>query len=148
MFPPEKSYGLGKYWIIYFMSFFTCPAIKEIIIIVPLHIYFLAFFPYYFFYPNLSLICLLQIVLIKLSRNFFTIKVFIWPRKIISNFFNQKKFVRSNWKLNIYMLAHVNLRIFIIIFYTKVNILTWFYFSRIHFDCSVICIVVLINYIV
>ena len=38
-------------------------------------------------------------------------------------------------------------RIFIIIFYIRANVRVWLYINRLHFNCSIIGIIVFINYI-
>ena len=118
------------------------------------------FFLHYFFDSKLILICFLKFFFIKSSNKFFSIKIFnsISPQHNIFNFFNHKNFFRPFWSLmfckNIFIfqysnnIANFKFRIFIINFFTTVNICVSFYINRFHFNCTILCIVVFINYII
>ena len=79
MFPPKLLYGLGKYWLIFYIFilqfFFINPTIKWIIITFPYDIQLISFSFNYFFYSKFFSISLLQFLFIKSSNKFFTIKV-------------------------------------------------------------------------
>ena len=86
-----------------------------------------------FFSSKLCLISFLQFLFITLSNKFFTIKVFYYlcPRHSISSFpnLNHKNIFRQFWSVTFcknffYIFLHGNFkfRIFIIVFYIKVNI--------------------------
>ena len=55
-------------------------------------------------------------------------------------------FSKIIWYSNI--ITNFTFRIFIIIFNNKVNIQTWLYISRLHFDCALIFTIMFINYII
>ena len=85
---------------IYLLSFFFINrAIKWIIINFSVNIKFVTFL-YYFFYPKLGLICLLQFFFIKCPNNLFTIKVlyYICPyvHDSIFNFFSNNNLFWPN----------------------------------------------------
>ena len=108
---------------------------------------------------SVCLIWFFQFFHIKHSKNFFTIKVFYYVclRKSMCNFFNRKNFFRPIWGIIFrknafifwytHMVTNLKFRIFIIIFYTKVSICAWLYINSLDFKCSMICIIVFINYI-
>ena len=112
---------------------------------------------YYFFYPKIYLICLLQLFSIAYSTSFFTIKVFYYtrPRHSIFNFFNHKNFLRPIWNVTFgknffifwysHMLVIFKLKVFIIIFYTKNTTSFDFTLHRLHFNRSMIRFIVFIN---
>ena len=115
---------------------------------------------YYFFNSKLFLICFLQFFFVKVSNNFFTIKITnnICPWHSVFNLFNHKTLFRLTWNVtfskNVFififcnMITNFKFRIFLIIFFIKVNICAWPYTNRFHFNCAMICIVVFINYII
>ena len=112
-----------------------------------------------FFYPENILNCFLQFFFKKGSNSFFTIKITnnICPWNNIFNFLNYKNFFRRIWSVcfskNVFVLLYPDMitnfkfRIFIINFFTKVNIRIIFNINWLHFNCSVICIVVFFNYL-
>ena len=107
------------------------------------------------FYPKFFLICFLQFFFIKCSNNFFTIKITnnIWPWNSTFNIFNHKYFFRPIWTIsfsknnfafsNSNMITNFEFSIFIINFFTKVNICIMFNINRLHFNCSMTCIVLI-----
>ena len=114
----------------------------------------------YFFNSKLYLICFLQFYFIKCLKNFITFQITnnIFQRYIVYKFFNHKNFFRSisngTFGRNVfvfwysYMIANINLSTFFTILFIKVNVCAWLYINRLHFDCSMICIVVFIDYII
>ena len=113
-----------------------------------------------FFYPKSLLICFWSLFFIKCSTNFFTIEIInnISPWNSIFSFFNHKNFFRPIWSISfskkVFILWYSNMfasfkfRIFIITFFNRVNICIIFNFNRLHFNCSLIYIVVFIYYII
>ena len=112
----------------------------------------------YFFNSKFFLTCFLQFVFVKCSNNIFFIKIInnIRPRHSIFNFFNHKNFFRPIWSVtfckNIFIFWFSNIInsfkfwIFIISFFSIINICVWFYISRFRFNYAMICIIVFINY--
>ena len=110
--------------------------------------------------PNYFCFFVPQFVSLKLSSNLFSFKKTnnICSRHSIFNFFNHKNFFRSIWNVtlckNIFIflysisITNFKFRIFIINFYTRVNICASFHINRFNFNCTMICIVVFINYII
>ena len=102
----------------------------------------------------------LQFFFLTRSNDFFTTKITnnICPRRSFFNFFNHENFLRPIWSVifckNIvifsysYMLTNRTFRVFIFVFYTKINISARLYINRLHSDCTTICIVVFINYFI
>ena len=97
---------------------------------------------------------------VKYSTNLFSIRIVnnICPWHSIFNFLTHKNFFRPIWSVtfwkNIFIVQYSNkmanfkIWIFIINFFTRVNICVLFYISRFHFDCVMKCIIVFINYII
>ena len=141
------------------MSFFIYPSIKRIIITFPFYIQSITFFLDYFFNSEIFLICFLQLVFVKCFINFFPFKVIsnICQRHSIFNFFNHKNFFRPIWSVTFCKSIHIfwysnitnnfKFRIFIINFFTRVNICVWFCINRFQFNCAMICTVIFIYYI-
>ena len=109
------------------------------------------------------MIYFLQFYFVVLSNNFFAITITnnISPRHSIFNFFNLKNFFRPIWSItftklckNIFtfwysnMITNFKFSIFLIIFFIKFNICAWHYINKLHFICSMICIVVFIYNII
>ena len=123
------------------------------------HIIYLLFFNY-FFYPKILLISLLQFFFIKCSNNFFAIEIInsICPWNCVFNFFYYKTFFRPVWCVsfsknifvfrNSYIIANFKYRIIIINFFFKINICITLNSNRFRLNCSVICIIILIYYII
>ena len=99
-FPP-KDFSFLKYSLIYIFSFLSIQLLKELL--WPFHVKYssLSFHFYYFFNCKLFLICFLQIICVKLSISFFTVKITnsICPRYSIFNFFNHKNFFWIIWNM-------------------------------------------------
>ena len=132
------------------------------IISFPFNISFIGISLDYFFNSKLFLICFLQFFFVKRSNNLFPVKITIakniCPRHSVFNFFNHTNFFWSIWSVifckNIFIFWYYNnitkfkLRIFFINFFTRVNICALFYISRFHFNCAMICIIIIINDII
>ena len=113
---------------------------------------FIVFSLYYFLNSKLLLICFLQFFFIKRYNNFFTFKITnsTCPWHSVFNLFNYKNFFRPIWNTayckNVFIFWYFNnitnfkLRIFIINFFTTVNICVWFYINKLYFYCAMICI--------
>ena len=96
------------------------------------------------------MIWLLQFFFVKCSNYFLAVKMTnkICPRNSIFNFFNHKNLSRPIWSvifyknvlifLYSYMITNFKFRIFLIIFFIKVNICAWPYINRLHFCCAMI----------
>ena len=116
------------------------------------------FFLNHFFYPKFCLIYILLFFFVKLSDNFFTVKMTnnICPRHSIFNFFNYKNFFRPIWNVSLCKKffyfdiltwsSILNLGTLSLFFIPKS--MAWLYLARLYFDCAMICIVVFINYII
>ena len=114
----------------------------------------------YFFYSKFLLISLLQFFFIKCSNNFFIIEVInsIFPWNCIFNFTNNKNILRPIWCIsfrkniflcrNSYEITNFKFRIFFMNFFLKINIWIIFNINRFHLNCSMICIIILTNYII
>ena len=112
------------------------------------------------FYPKLLLICFLQFFFIKCSNSFFTIKITnnICPLNRVLTPLITKNFFRSIWSISfckntfvfLFSCNIINLKswIFIIRINIVFNIITRLNISRFHFNCSMICIIVIINNII
>ena len=115
--------------------------------------------PFLFEHSNFCLI-FFKFFFIPRSKNLLSIKVFcyIYPGPSIFNFFNHKNFFRSIWSATFCkndfnfrysdMVAYFKIRIPVIIFFTKANICARYFINKLHFDCTMISIVVFTNYII
>ena len=133
------------------MSFFIYPIFKWTIIVFPFNIEFIVFSLDNFFNFKFFLICLLQFILVKRSNNFFSIKIInnTCPRYIILTFLITKIFWPTcSVTFRKYIFIFWYSRIFIIDFFTRVNLCVWLYINKFHFNCVIICIIVFINYII
>ena len=114
---------------------------KQIIITFP----FISFSFDYLFNSKLFLICFLQLVIVKQSNNFFSLKVCL--RNSVFDFFNHKK-PQTNLYFDILTLSPtLNFGFLSLISLLKL-IFVWFYINRFHFNCVMICIIIFINYII
>ena len=132
------------------MCLFINPTVKRTIVTFLFNLQFTTFSLYYFFSSKLFLVCFLQFFFVKRSNNFFTITITnnICPRHIVFNFFNHKIFLEQIcnrtfcqkvfifWYPN--NITNFKFRIFIVQFFTRVNICAWFYFKRLRFNCVMI----------
>ena len=120
----------------------------------------MVFYLNYFSCSKFSLICFLNFFFLKCFNSFFAVKITnnISLRQIIFNFFNHKIFLRPIWKVTFsknffvfqcsYMVPTLNLYSFSFIFYTKVTMCGRLYINRFHFDCALICVILLIHCII
>ena len=116
---------------------------------------FINLFLHYFFHSKICLIYFIfffELFFIELSNNFFFIMAifYICPWHSIFTFFNSKNLfalvLMINFYKNIfafrnsYIMINFIFRIFIITFYTNVNLCTRLYINRYNFDCLIICV--------
>ena len=98
------------------------------------------------------MICFLQFFFVKCSNNYFVVKITnnIYPRNSFLNFFNHKNFFRPISKITFcknvlkfwysYMITNFKFRIFLIIFFIKVNICALLYINRLMYYDICYCI--------
>ena len=137
-FPPE-GFVISKDSLIYTV-FFMYPAIKPIIITFPFDIQFITLFPAYFLNSKLFSFFFCNYFL----RNIPTISL-PWRSLITCPFHsiltvNHKTFFRSIWNFKF--------RIFLIIYFIKLNICTLCYIWTLDFNCAMIRIFLFIKYII
>ena len=155
-----KYFSFRKYSLIYTMSFLSIQILKELL--YPFRSTH-TLFPFLFItfsILNYFLICFLQFFFITRSINFFSIKIInnMCLSHSIFNFFNYRNFFRPIRSVtlckNVFIFGYPNyitnfkFRTFTINFFTRVNICVWFYISRFHFNCTMVLIVIFINYII
>ena len=85
----------------FILCLFINPTVKWTIIAFPFNIQFIFSFLYYFFNSKLLLICFLQFLFVKRSKNFFALEITntICPRHSVFNFFNHKNICRPIWNI-------------------------------------------------
>ena len=156
----STDFGFAKYSLIYTMSFLPIQLLNDLL--YPFHLtYNLSpFFFITFSIWNYFWFVLMQLFFVKSSNNSFVVKIInnIIPRHNIFNFFNHENFFGTIWSVtlskNVFTfwysknITNFNFRIFFIILFSRVNICAWFYISSFHFNCTIICTVVFISYII
>ena len=113
-------------------------------------------FSWFFFYPKLLMICLLQFLFIKCSNNFFTIKItnnICW-RNNVFECYNHKNFFGPIWSIScskyvwyfdiLTWSPTLNLGSSLL-FFNKINIFASLPINRLPFDSATICITVFIH---
>ena len=121
-------------------SFILCPffiyeAIKRITVFFPFNIWFIAFSVNYILNSKLVLICSLQLFYVKIFDKFFLVKILL--SKILPCYVDI--LARSPFS---------NMGTFSLINLLESIICVSFYMNRFLFSCSMICIVIFINYII
>ena len=114
------------------------------------------FFLKYFFYYKFFLICFLQFFFLNCSNNIFTIKINnnICPWNWIFNFANYKNLFRPirsiSFSKNVFVFyiftwsLVLNLGSLALLFFPK-SIYIIFNINRVHFNCSVICVLLYLS---
>ena len=120
----------------FILCLFINPTVKRTIVAFPFNIWFIALSLYYFFNFKLFLIRFFQFFFLKCCNNFFVFKIInnICPRHNVFTYFDHKNFFIPIWNIafckNFFIFSYSNIitnfkfRIFIIIFFTRVNIYT------------------------
>ena len=115
----------------------------------PFDLQLVSFFLNYFFYTKFFFICLLQFFFIECSNNLITGLYDPWsndPWDCIFNFFTHKNFFRPIWSIAFDKIVFVFLYCYIITNF-KFRIFI-FNINRLYFNCSMICIVAFIYFII
>ena len=136
--------------------FFIDTTIKQIIVSFLFNIFPL----YYFFNFKLFLICFLKFFSTKRSNNSppWRSLIIIVHDTVFLAFLITKSLFRQTWMVtfckNVFIFWYSNhitnfkFRIFIINSFTRVNICDCFYINSFYFNCTMLCIIIFLNYVI